>query len=812
MENIEAKKIFEIAKNYRLNKQIKEGRQIAINSKYLAMAFRKSGEIGLLNSRDPKFEYNSIQHPNKFNILDIEFSPLDDNLLSVSYENKNFFSLIKFETFEKKSNISNRKDLEHKGKVIIKNFNQKNANIICSCTEDGMIYFWNIGDINNPKLSNIFKGGKEPKGISWNPNGNLVGICFKKQSFKIFEENKIIFEQKISEEEIILKNFEWIDEKNIITIGWENNEQKLKIWDVNNKQYFLEEVYFKNEREQNDIVPFVNREKKLIYIVRKEENITSKDSIILYYWNNESKLQKIYEYSSPYPAFFTILLNDESYIKDSNEIDRFVQFSSRENKIYYVSFHFQINTKNTGSVKSNSIPDGEKIKDNKNKNNNNSNNNQKYKESNKLQNCLKKYENYPNICNENLLKINMLKCELEKQIKLIEEIQNKNKYLKKDNDNLINEIKIKQDIIDMQNNQLINEENDIEKIINEKEMLTEKFEKEKYERDLILYNRLKEIKDLTIQIEKLEKEKFERDLILYNKSIEIKELNIQIENLDKEKYKRDLIIYNKSTEIKNLNKQINNFKSNFENIQKDKEILQINLNITEKKLEDINNKLINERKKSEEKYKEYNELTNKYQKLLISNHINNNINEIIQQNGFNIINNNVSINNLNNNIFIENQEYYSGPFCKCVSPEKNLKKYAKIGTKKETFSIILRNIGKAKWNRDTKLIKDKSSNFQIDDIKLESHNPNEENIYEINLNQIQNYPPGEYKIVLSPKSEDNIIGKPIILVLIIYDSNIINKFRKEFNLKEQDYDDIKIYNALKENYYIFENAFKSFFP
>ena len=85
----------------------------------------------------------------------------------------------------------------------------------------------------------------------------------------------------------------------------------------------------------------------------------------------------------------------------------------------------------------------------------------------------------------------MLKCELEKQIKLNEEIQNKNKYLKKDNDNLINEIKIKQDIIDMQNNQLINEENDIEKLINEKEMLTEKFEKEKYERDLILYNRLK---------------------------------------------------------------------------------------------------------------------------------------------------------------------------------------------------------------------------------------------------------------------------------------------------------------------------------
>ena len=411
----------------------------------------------------------------------------------------------------------------------------------------------------------------------------MVGICFKKKSFKIFEENKIIFEQKLSEKEIILKNFEWIDGKNIITIGWENNEQKLKIWDVNNKQYFLEEVYFKNEREQNDIVPFVNREKKLIYIVRKEENITSKDSIILYYWNNESKLQKIYEYSSPYPAFFTILLNDESYIKDSNEIDRFVQFSSRENKIYYVSFHFQINTKIIGSEKSNSILEGEKIKDNKNKNNNNSNNNQKYKESNKLQNCLKKYENYPNICNENLLKINMLKCKLEKQIKLNEEIQNKNKYLKKDNNNLINEIKIKQDIIDMQNNQLINEENDIEKIINEKEMLTEKFEKEKYERDLILYNRLKEIKDLTIQIEKLEKEKFERDLILYNKSIEIKELNIQIENLDKEKYKRDLIIYNKSTEIKNLNKQINNFKSNFENIQKDKEILQINLNITEKK-------------------------------------------------------------------------------------------------------------------------------------------------------------------------------------------------------------------------------------
>ena len=223
--------------NYSLNNFLKEGRQIAINKDYLAMAMRKSGQIGLLNSYDPDIKYKTIQKNEKYNITDLEFSPFEKNILSLSYDNKQFISIIQFEP---SNNITKSDDLNHKNNVTLKNFNPNKKNIICSCTIDGIGYIW---DINTKKTIFEFETERSlPKGINWNPRGDYVGICSQNRKLNIFDKNEKIFENIISDEDILINNFDWIDDINLVTIGWEKNEQKIKLYDFRNNKNHYEEL------------------------------------------------------------------------------------------------------------------------------------------------------------------------------------------------------------------------------------------------------------------------------------------------------------------------------------------------------------------------------------------------------------------------------------------------------------------------------------------------------------------------------------------------------------------------------------------
>ena len=41
----------------------------------------------------------------------------------------------------------------------------------------------------------------------WSPNGNFVGICSKNGKLNIFDQNEKIFENIISDRNILIKNF-----------------------------------------------------------------------------------------------------------------------------------------------------------------------------------------------------------------------------------------------------------------------------------------------------------------------------------------------------------------------------------------------------------------------------------------------------------------------------------------------------------------------------------------------------------------------------------------------------------------------------
>ena len=119
-----------------------------------------------------------------------------------------------------------------------------------------------------------------------------------------------------------------------------------------------------------------------------------------------------------------------------------------------------------------------------------------------------------------------------------------------------------------------------------------------------------------------------------------------------------------------------------------------------------------------------------------------------------------------------------------------------------------KNDGKKQWYNFTILKNDISSDFNIPDIILEPLKPNEEKNYKITVKNIEHYQSGKYNAVFVFESGGMVVGNKLIYELIIYDYNMINKFRQTYKLNEKDYSDEEIYSILKKNYFNFENAYK----
>ena len=87
------------------------------------------------------------------------------------------------------------------------------------------------------------------------------------------------------------------------------------------------------------------------------------------------------------------------------------------------------------------------------------------------------------------------------------------------------------------------------------------------------------------------------------------------------------------------------------------------------------------------------------------------------------------------------------------------------GTEEFKFEINLRNIGSKAWGQESKLIVDDSSDVHIDDVILNQQKPNEEKSYMITLENLNNYPVGEYKILFYFCSGGRIYGDEIVATI-----------------------------------------------
>ena len=444
----------EVKFEHRLNNVFGNNRPIAFNKKYTALNSGNHGEIILYNKNTENVPQKIKLDDN--DILDLEFSPFNNEHLAL-YTKNNIMSIYDLSEYnESDEQMKPKYTLKPETEITLMTFNPAKPNILCICDKTGNMCIW---DINSDKTFNQLNGENDSTGLLWSPNGNLIAICFNDGLLKIYNiiDNKFdeIFEEKISQKDCSSNFFTWLNDNSFATIGWgEDNSKNLSIWNnfKNNDISILGEcsIYsIKINEADSDIIPFSNKEYNLIYLVnKKEDNLPS----ITVYEFKENQILKKSEYYSTHSAAFSLLINSNNCDNNKDEIDRFIRYNSSENKIYFVSIFKKVE-KGQENLKEDSIKESEIMKTI----------NDLEKENNELKKKLTEKDE------EN----NSLK-------KAIEDNNN-------DNKKIIDEQKVKINTYEQ-------EKNELERAIDK---LKDELDKEQYQRELILENKIKLEKEIS---------------------------------------------------------------------------------------------------------------------------------------------------------------------------------------------------------------------------------------------------------------------------------------------------------------------------
>ena len=292
-----------------------EGRYLAVNGNFLAMAWSNQGEIVVVDAAKP-FSIRPDQprfKGHRANILDLEFSPFSSDLLAAAYDD---CSVLLYKVPEGGLTEHITKEVQiyqkHQKKVPLVSFNP----IASDCE---------------------LKADDTPTWVSWSPNGALLGATTKNKLMEVFDPraNKMILKHQINEAFQSAK-FAWIDNDTFVTTGWNKGGAKqLRLWDVRKVKEDLtcegEVTSVQIDTAKTVTMPFVDRESKLLYTVGKGEGSTH----IFDY--SEGTFKKGIHYSSKEPSICSVMFERKCLDYNRNEIDRFARFVNSQ-KVYYVSF------------------------------------------------------------------------------------------------------------------------------------------------------------------------------------------------------------------------------------------------------------------------------------------------------------------------------------------------------------------------------------------------------------------------------------------------------------------------------------------
>ncbi len=314
-----------------------EGRLLAVNGNFLAMSWNNIGEVVVVDSKNP-FELKIHQPRIKghhSNILDLEFSPFNSDLLACAFDDYNIH-LYKIPEGGLTENITKEAQsfTKHTKKVPFVTFNPVASDVVCSGAFLGEILVWNA--IKGETFCEL-QADDTPTLVSWSPNGTLIGATNKKKNINIFDvrANKMILKHQINEAFQAAK-FAWVDNEQFVTTSWNKAGAKmLKLWDIRKVKEDLtsegEVLEEKIDSSKTVSTPFVDKESKLIYTVGKGE------ATIHIYDFEEGKFKKGIDFTSAEPSISSVLFDRRYLDYNTLEIDRFARYVNSQ-KVYYISF------------------------------------------------------------------------------------------------------------------------------------------------------------------------------------------------------------------------------------------------------------------------------------------------------------------------------------------------------------------------------------------------------------------------------------------------------------------------------------------
>ena len=242
-----------------------KGRLMAFNDKYLALAWSNAGEF-CVSSDQPKNlnYYKSCFTIEKSNILDMEFYPFDSDILAIANENNSIY-IVKISKVYHRFSISHQQYSKHNEKISFINFNPVASNIICSSTINGKIH---ILDNIEYKTFNELDLKTNPNSVLWNPDGSCVGCISTRKDFQVWDprQNTLTFNVKLN---CLYQNsnFEWTGNSSFASIGCNNNEHYLYLWDLRKINNFcsINTNVFSSDNYFSNMTLYANRDLKLMY-------------------------------------------------------------------------------------------------------------------------------------------------------------------------------------------------------------------------------------------------------------------------------------------------------------------------------------------------------------------------------------------------------------------------------------------------------------------------------------------------------------------------------------------------------------------
>ncbi len=315
-----------------------EGRIIAVNGNFLAMAWNIEGEIVVVDSLTP-FSIKPDQprlKGHRANVLDLEFSPFSSDLLACAYDD-NAVLLWKIPEGGLKEHMTQEVQIyqKHTKKVPWVTFNPVASDVVASAAFNGELHIWNA--LKAESYVEL-KADDAPTCLNWNANGSLIGVTCKNKHINIFDprENKMILKHQINEA-FQSSKFTWAGNETFVTTGWNKSGAKLlKLWDIRKVKEDLtsegELTSLQMDTSKTVTMPFADKESKLIYTIGKGEA-----SIHVYDYSEGTFKKGLDSREQCEPSLCSVLFDRKCLDYNKCEIDRFARYVNSQ-KVYYISY------------------------------------------------------------------------------------------------------------------------------------------------------------------------------------------------------------------------------------------------------------------------------------------------------------------------------------------------------------------------------------------------------------------------------------------------------------------------------------------